>query len=58
MIKPEFTLLQVEIKRMLAHPSESHQPCLGKGPETLDAIDMGVPIGKLIVATLHPEMSR
>ena len=56
MIKPKFTLLQVEIKRILAHSTEANKTCFSKGPETLDTIDVRVSIGKFILAMLYPEM--
>lgn len=41
---------------MLMQPPEAHQPGLCKCPETFDAIDRRMPVGKLIVAVFHPEM--
>ncbi len=56
MIKSEFTLLQVEIKGILEHTSEADKTRFGKGPGTLNAIDVRVSNGKFILAMLHPEM--
>lgn len=56
MINPAFTLFQVKIKRVLAQSSEADKTCFGKGTETLNAIDLRVPIGKFILALIHREM--
>ena len=47
---------QVKIKRMLGHPVELHQATLGITPKALDAVDVNVASGELVVAVVDPQM--
>lgn len=56
MVKPKFTLFQMKIKAVLLQTSEFNQARFGIGPETFYPVDMGVLIGKLIVAMFYTKM--
>lgn len=53
---PEFALLEVQVERVLAHASEPGEPGFGDAPEALDAVDVVVTFGKLVVAMVDTKV--
>lgn len=56
MVKPEFTLFQMQMKALFSQPSEPGQPGFGIAPEAFYPIDMTLLISKFILGVVHPQM--
>ena len=56
MIKPEFSLLQMQLKGMLCEPVELGKPSFGKTPKRLNAVDMRNAPGEFIIAMIDAVM--
>lgn len=56
MIKPKFAFIQMEIEGVLMKAPEADKAVFGKGPKTFYSIDMGMLIGKLVVAMFNAEV--
>ena len=55
-IEPEFSLFEVQVKRMARHPIELDQPALGIAPKALDAVDMHRAASKLVFAMIDTQV--
>ena len=56
MVKAKFALFQMKIKAVFLQPSEFDQARFGIRPETFYPINVGVFIGKFIIAMFFTEM--
>jgi uncharacterized membrane protein len=56
MVKAKLSFFQMQIKRMLRHAVKLCQSSLSTTPKRLNAIDMPLTIGELILAMIHPKM--
>lgn len=56
MIKAKFGFFQVQIKRMLRHTVELCQPSFRITPKRLDAVDMPLAVGKLVLTMVHSKV--
>lgn len=56
MIKPKFAFSQMEIEGVLMKAPEADKAGFGKGPKTFYSIDMGMLIGKLVVAMFNAKV--
>lgn len=56
MVEFKFSLFQVQVKRVHGYAIKLGQATLCIAPERLNAVDMSLPISKLIFAMAHPEV--
>jgi hypothetical protein len=56
MIKPKLTLFQVQMKRGFTHATKPPKPCLCITPKTLNTVDMGLFLNKLIAPMVDAKM--
>lgn len=56
MVKPELTLLEVQVERVVADAVELRQASLGEAPEALNAVDVSPAVYELVLPMLHPEV--
>lgn len=55
-VEPELALFQVQIEGYLSHPSEPAKPGFGETPESLDAVDVGLPLSELVPAVVDSQV--
>ena len=56
MVKAKLSFFQVQVKGVFCHTVKLCQSSFSIAPERLNAINMALPTGKLIVAMVHPKM--
>ena len=55
-IKAKFAFFQMEREDMLVKAPKADEPSFGKGPKAFYSIDMGMLVGKLVVAMLSTKV--
>jgi hypothetical protein len=56
MVVAKFALFYMQVKHMLMDTPKLSQPDFTKPPEVFNAVNMVAPIGKFILAMLHPKV--
>jgi len=55
-VKAELSLFQVQFEGLGGYAVELGEPALGAAPERLDAVDVVLALGELVVAVVDPEV--